>query len=77
MPAARILRPALLVFVTAHCMAAASPVLAGRIVDDSGAPVANARVVARSGPDAAPQETSSNAAGAFELVYDNAYALAA
>lgn len=45
----------------------ASPVLKGCVVDDSGAPVAGARVAARSGSQAAAIETVSNAAGAFEI----------
>jgi len=44
-----------------------APLLTGRVVDDSGAPVAGARISARSAPDAPPIETASNAAGAFAL----------
>ena len=60
-------RIAVLVFAAVPWMGAASPLLKGRVVDDSGAPVADARVSARAVPDASPVETSSNAAGAFEL----------
>ena len=60
-------RTAVLVLAAVPWMAAASPLLRGRVVDDSGAPVANARVSARTGPDASSAEATSNAAGAFEL----------
>jgi hypothetical protein len=48
-------------------MAAQSSVVSGRVVDDSGAPIANARVSARLSSDASPVEASTNAAGAFQL----------
>jgi len=60
-------RIVLLALATAPWMAAATPALTGRVVDDSGAPIANARVSARSGSDASPVEATSNAAGAFDL----------
>ena len=60
-------RIAALVLAAMPWMAAASPLLRGRVVDDTGAPVANARVSARLGPDASPVEAASNPAGAFEL----------
>jgi hypothetical protein len=60
-------RFAVLVFAAVPWMAAASPLMRGRVVDDSGAPVPNVRVSVRAGPDASPVEATSNAAGAFEL----------
>jgi hypothetical protein len=60
-------RIVLLVLATVPCIAAANPTLAGRVVDDSGAPIADARVSARAAPDAPPAEAYTNAAGAFEL----------
>ncbi len=60
-------RVAVLALAAMPWMAAASPLLRGRVVDDSGAPVADARVSARSSAEASPAETASNPAGAFEL----------
>jgi hypothetical protein len=60
-------RIAVLAFAAVPWMAAASPFLKGRVVDDSGAPIANARVSARPDPGASAVEAASNAAGAFEL----------
>ena len=61
------MRPALLLCAAVSWMAAQSSVVSGRVVDDSGAPIANARVSARLSSDASPVEASTNAAGAFQL----------
>ena len=60
-------RIALLVLAGLPWISAATPALTGRVVDDSGAPIANARVSTHIGTDASPAETYTNAAGAFEL----------
>ena len=49
-------RIAVLAFAAVPWMAAASPFLKGRVVDDSGAPIANARVSARPDPGASAVE---------------------
>ncbi len=58
---------AALVLTAMPWMAAASPLLRGRVVDDSGAPIANARVSVRPASGGPTVEATSNAAGTFEL----------